>query len=56
MGFSISAGASEIIWHDYENGLALGKSSQKKIMINFMPIGAVIAKKWRRRPLQHPGR
>ena len=35
MGFSISAEASEIIWHDYENGLALGKNSQKKIMINF---------------------
>jgi len=33
--FSIAASAGEIIWHDYEKGLALGKSSNKKIMINF---------------------
>jgi len=33
--FSITASAGEIIWHDYEKGLALGKSSNKKIMINF---------------------
>ena len=35
MGFSISAEANEIIWHDYESGLALGKSGHKKIMVNF---------------------
>ncbi|MBW2593198.1 MAG: thioredoxin fold domain-containing protein [Deltaproteobacteria bacterium] len=35
IGFSITAAASEIKWHDYEKGLALGKDSNKKIMINF---------------------
>ncbi|MBW2593680.1 MAG: thioredoxin family protein, partial [Deltaproteobacteria bacterium] len=35
IGFSVTAAASEVIWNDYEKGLALGKSSNKKIMINF---------------------
>jgi len=34
-GFSAIAAANEIKWHDYEKGLALAKSSNKKIMINF---------------------
>jgi thioredoxin-related protein len=35
MGLSISAEAGEVTWHDYEKGLALGKSDNKKIMVNF---------------------
>jgi len=35
IGFSITTAAAEVVWHDYEKGLALGKDSNKKIMINF---------------------
>lgn len=34
-GLSAATAAGEVVWNDYDNGLGLGKNSQKKIMINF---------------------